>query len=832
MKRLFACFIVVLLVLMSLPIHSIYASGQAIQQPTVTVKLVNYLGNVNNLSIQFSGNYRLNNEGTVESGKTYQLRLENGRISLFDGTHRLHSLTELTFTPVQYNEQHLIRINNRPYLGTVRFVIEGAVIRPVNTLPVEDYLKGVVPSEMPASWNVEALKAQAIAARTYVMSQGSKVIDDTINYQVYAGYAWHSNSTRAVNETSGQTLTHNGRLISAVYSSSNGGITESNGNVWGGTNLPYLPIKADPYDSIAPWNFTINKNQIDLTNRDLSNPQLWWSTVRERDTTIPNNIKNWLYQNGYSNTEIKIVSIPTFKFSDQKTTGGRVRQGDITVNFLVRSLATNDFVRNTDGTIRLHTVEFKNTTAQRMRAMIGINLVRSYLVDSVVENDTSIIVNGRGFGHGVGMSQWGAKGMADRGFRVNDILQFYYPGTTLTPFIQYAPPITEAVNPSQPVNQPVSQPVSPSQPAPAPDSQVTPEIKPIEISHARAEYDARHDQVVVRYTLNQDALVTITVRDANQRVIATLIRDVNRKAGDLAQFWTVGSHPNGTYSFTIEAKGTQNQSVSAQVQQSVQKAVSQPVTSQPTNQQPSVQPVANQPVTQQPVAQPVASQPATQQPSTQPATSQPTVQQPTTQQPAPAPTPQSVQVARVGTQVTARVNVNAANIRRSATTSSAIVGTARLGQDVNIIGRSGDFYQIQTGKTRGFIHVNLLTLNQTLAANGQTAVVINGRVANVQGNPVARNKTVYIPLKGTVENLKMSYSWNKSTNNITVRDTKTTLNMKVNSKQARINTRNIRLTNHPEVLHSRVYVSLRTLNETLSTRSHSDTRNRVVWISR
>ncbi|MFV8828455.1 SpoIID/LytB domain-containing protein [Alkalihalobacterium sp. APHAB7] len=814
MKRLFACFIVVLLVLMSLPIHSIYASGQAIQQPTVTVKLVNYLGNVINLSIKFSGNYRLNNEGTVESGKTYQLRLENGRISMFDGTHRMHSLTELTFTPVQYNEQHLVRINNRPYLGTVRFVIEGAFIRPINTLPVEDYLKGVVPSEMPASWNVEALKAQAVAARTYVMSQGPKVIDDTINYQVYAGYAWHTNSTRAVNETSGQTLTHNGRLISAVYSSSNGGITESNGNVWGGTNLPYLPIKADPYDSIAPWNFTINKNQIDLTNRDLRNPQLWWSTARERDTTIPNNIKTWLYQNGYPNTEIKIVSIPTFKFSDQKTTGGRVRQGDITVNFLVRSLATNDFVRNTDGTIRLHTVELKNTTAQRMRAMIGINLVRSYLVDSVVENDTSIIVNGRGFGHAVGMSQWGAKGMADSGFRVNDILQFYYPGTTLTSFIQYAPANTEAVTPIQPV----SQPVSPSQPSPAPDSQVTPEVKPIEISQARAEYDARHDQVVVRYTLNQDALVTITVRDANHRVIATLIRDVNRKAGDLAQFWTVGSHPNGTYSFTIEAKGAENQTVSAQVQQSVQKVVSQPVTSQPTIQQPAVQPVASQPTTQEPAIQPVASQPA--------------IQQPTTQQPAPSPTPQSVQVARVGTQVTARVNVNAANIRRSATTSSAIVGTARLGQNVNILGRSGDFYQIQIGKTRGFIHVNLLTLNQTLAANDQTAVVINGRVANVQGNPVARNKTVYIPLKGAVENLKMSYSWNKSTNNITVRDPKTTLNMKVSSKQVKVNSRNIRLTNHPEVLHSRVYVSIRTLNETLSMRSHWDTRNRVVWISR
>ncbi|WP_216830673.1 stalk domain-containing protein [Alkalihalobacterium elongatum] len=224
----------------------------------------------------------------------------------------------------------------------------------------------------------------------------------------------------------------------------------------------------------------------------------------------------------------------------------------------------------------------------------------------------------------------------------------------------------------------------------------------------------------------------------------------------------------------------------------------------------------------QPVAEPIKEQ-AIAQP--QPVAIQPTIQQPTTQ---PIPAKTTVKPAKVGTQVIARVNVNVANIRRSATTNSAIVGKVRSGQNITILGRTGNFYRIQSGKTRGFIHANLLTLNQTLSANGQIAVVINGKVANVQGNPLSRNKTVYVPLKGTVENLKMTYSWSKTTNAITVRDTKTTINMNVNSKKAKVNRKNITLTRHPEILHSRVYVLIRTLNETLSTKSHWNSKNKIV----
>ncbi|AST91142.1 hypothetical protein BC6307_07540 [Sutcliffiella cohnii] len=800
MKKVTSILLILLLAFSSFPIQNFHASAQTTQQPNVSVKLVNYLGNVHELTINFTGNYVLNNNIQIENGKTYRLRNEGGSLVLMEGTTRIHTFNEFSFVPSIYNEEHRIRINNRPYLGTIRFVAEGSFVRPINTIPVEDYLKGVVPSEMPASWNVEALKAQAVAARTYVAMQGNKVIDDTINFQVYAGYAWHANSTRAVNETTGQTLMHNGRYISAVYSSSNGGKTESNANVWGGTSLSYLPIKDDPYDSIDAWNFTINKTQIDTSNLNLSTPETWWSQTRERDTTIPNNIKTWLYNNGYSNTEIKIVSIPTMKFSDQLTSGGRVRNGDITVHFFVRSLATKDFVRNTDGTIRLHTVEFKNTSAQRIRAMIGINLIRSYLVDSVRETNTSIVVNGRGWGHGVGMSQWGAKGMADRGFKVAEILQFYFPGTTLTPVIQYA---------AHPV------------------SNVQEQVTPLQITNERVEYDAKNDQIIIRYSLNQDAPVTITVRDSANKVVTTLIRDVTRKAGDLAQFWTVTSVPNGTYSYTIEAKNSSGQTVSANVQHILAKATQQtvqPVVTEPAPEQVS-QP-KEQPATSEPIAQP-KEQPVASQPVAQPAPPKVTTPPATVQA-----KPKTPSVAAVGTRVTGKVNVNVANIRKSASTSSTIVGKAKRNQNVNILGRTGEFYQVQAGSVRGFIHVNLLTINQKLSNKDHITVVINGRVANMQGNALVRNNTLYVPLKGVADNFKMSYQWNKKTNRITIKDKRSNAIMDVNNRNATVNGKKVKITHAPQTINSRVYASLRTVNETTQAKTHWDSKARIVWITR
>lgn len=105
--------------------------------------------------------------------------------------------------PETYNESNRISLNGKEYLGTVNFSIEsGKYIRPVNeNIPFEDYLKGVVPNEMPASWSLEALKAQTVAARTYSITKTGSTVADTTAFQVYGGYSWNANTTKAVQQT-------------------------------------------------------------------------------------------------------------------------------------------------------------------------------------------------------------------------------------------------------------------------------------------------------------------------------------------------------------------------------------------------------------------------------------------------------------------------------------------------------------------------------------------------------------------------------------------------------------------------------------------------------
>lgn len=401
--------------------------------PTLmNVKLINSLGQaVKELPFTINGQYKMN-ELVLKENMKYRIEIVNGKLVLYENNSFLKEGTAFEFRPIEYNYETYMTIKNTPYLGMINFVVEGTSIRPINTLPIEDYLKGVIPHEMPASWDLDALKAQTVAARTFAMSYQGKIIDDSTNYQVYSGYNWHPNGTRAVDETKGQILRYNGDLVLTVFSSTNGGITESNENVWGGVALPYLSVKEDPYDPAQPWNLSLDQTQINISDKDLYNPEQWWNNVTESNENIASNIKSWLLKNGYPNFEIKLIAIPAFSFAEKRTTGRRVLQGNITLQFALRHTITNEFVKNEDGSLKIQELKLENVSAQRIRSMMGLNLIKSYLIDSVVNNGKTYIVSGRGYGHGAGMSQWGAKQMADKGKNYQDILQYYYPGTALT----------------------------------------------------------------------------------------------------------------------------------------------------------------------------------------------------------------------------------------------------------------------------------------------------------------------------------------------------------------------------------------------------------------
>ena len=261
------------------------------------------------------------------------------------------------------------------YRGRVLVVPTEGGITAVNWVDIEAYLYGVVGSEMPTSWPQEALKAQAVAARSYALYRRDRTqnqlfdVGGTTAHQVYKGLAAEAPSVHAaVNATQGQVITHGGRVIEAVFHSSSGGHTENSEDVWQ-RPTPYLRGVAD-FDQEAPvfqWSETFSAQQLS-----------------QRITGIGH-----------------LQSVAT----ERATPRGRVVSARL---------------QGTQGTRTLTGVE--------LRQALGL---RSTLISFNIAGDT-IRVNGRGYGHGLGMSQWGARGLATRGHNYQQILTHYYQGTALS----------------------------------------------------------------------------------------------------------------------------------------------------------------------------------------------------------------------------------------------------------------------------------------------------------------------------------------------------------------------------------------------------------------
>ncbi|MEH7237341.1 SpoIID/LytB domain-containing protein [Bacillus sp. JJ1562] len=391
----------------------------------VRVRLENFVGDAQEIQMQFTGDYfTLDPALSLQEGVNYRLYVKKGNLYLKGGEVNQQVDNSFLLIPRSYSENHRVYINERPYLGAMEFQVENNhFVRPVNQLPLEDYLKGVVPLEVFPSWNIEALKAQALAARTYAVSHLDEDMDDTTFYQVYGGYAWNARTTKAVEATKGQVITYKNKLIDAFYSASNGGMTENNKNVWGGDSRSFYPIKEDPFDPIHPWEFTLSKSQINLEEIDWESVNAWES-LQEKDKEITAAMKRSINRQGYPG-DIAILSIPKFVVDVKKYKSNRSMIGSIEVEFLQRLL---------DGTVLLGKVTLENVNLNRIRPMIGGTIFKSYYIDSLDSDDTKYVMKGRGYGHGVGMSQWGASIMGDKGKKYEEIIQFYFPGTTITNF--------------------------------------------------------------------------------------------------------------------------------------------------------------------------------------------------------------------------------------------------------------------------------------------------------------------------------------------------------------------------------------------------------------
>lgn len=266
-------------------------------------------------------------------------------------------------------------VNGSHYLGDIEIWKGDQSMYLINELSMEEYVKNVINSEVSPNWDMEALKAQAVIARTYALYQKNSNtnvhydITSSVLHQVYKGAAVDARISYAVMNTEGEVLTHDGKLIEAFYHSTCGGKTEDPAEVFG-KSFPYLkPVESSC--EISPY---------------------------------------WIWERKIPLDEISgalgISSIREFNISGHTSTG-RVKTVDIV---------------HEGGTVTVKATE--------LRKLLGWSRLPSTNFTVTRENN-HILFEGKGYGHGIGLCQWSALKMAQEGKNYREILSFFYPGTSV-----------------------------------------------------------------------------------------------------------------------------------------------------------------------------------------------------------------------------------------------------------------------------------------------------------------------------------------------------------------------------------------------------------------
>ncbi len=341
------------------------------------------------------------------------------------------------------------------YEGTAEVALTESGLVVINEVDVETYLCYVVPSEMPESYGLEALKAQAVCARSYAYRQimGSAYssygahVDDTTNFQVYNNTETDELTRQAVKETEGQVLSYNGSLVTAYYYASSSGYGNDM-SVWGSDEgeAPYLKRiymsggEAPDLSSEAAFRDYLGKT--DSGNLECSAPWYRWETTVTLEG-LTERMNGFLA--GYAQTHRELVRFQAadgnFQPSTGQTTIGSVRSVSVQARS-VSGMAETLLVEGAEGVVQI-------VRSGPIRAFLGnrndiytkqdgttsdgrsILPSASFWLEELKDGETltGYILHGGGFGHGVGMSQTGASALAGQGKSYTEILQYFYPGT-------------------------------------------------------------------------------------------------------------------------------------------------------------------------------------------------------------------------------------------------------------------------------------------------------------------------------------------------------------------------------------------------------------------
>ena len=291
---------------------------------------------------------------------------------------------------------------NPVYYGKLEIIKNREELNLINELPLEEYLKAVVPSEMPSSYEKQALMAQAVCARTYAWKQmqGNGIrgyqadVDDSVGYQVYGNILPQKSTSEAVKETRGLILTRNGEPIEAYYFSTSAGVTSTD-EIWGAEEAaPYLKSVKCQFDKDSPW--------------------------REWRVTIPwENMQRKASEK--TGSEEKVLAVEVVKKNES---GAAVRLQVVT--------ESGDFSVEQEYEIRkFFSPQGCMITEKDGTQTEGGSLLPSAYFTLKQRKGEAVEVVGRGYGHGVGMSQTAANEMAKKGYSFREILKYFFNGITI-----------------------------------------------------------------------------------------------------------------------------------------------------------------------------------------------------------------------------------------------------------------------------------------------------------------------------------------------------------------------------------------------------------------
>ncbi len=318
------------------------------------------------------------------------------------------------------------------YRGTLEVERREQGFLAVNEVTMEEYLYAVLPSEMPSDFGAEALKAQAICARSYAYmelmenryAQYGAHVDDSVACQVYNNIGETEQSVLAVKDTYGQVLLFEGEVAKCYYFSTSSGHTASASDVWeNGETSAYLRGKESTHDSKSPWYRW--ETFLPLTKLETSISD----TLRARYAVVPEQILT------YDTASDSFVSKPVGELGELKSIQVFERgTGEIATKLLVIGSKGVFLVKNEYNIRSVLSPVGQTIYRENGAETTGAALLPSAFVElqkGIYKEETGYLVKGGGYGHGVGMSQCGADAMAKEGYSCEEIMEEYYPGTEL-----------------------------------------------------------------------------------------------------------------------------------------------------------------------------------------------------------------------------------------------------------------------------------------------------------------------------------------------------------------------------------------------------------------